>query len=292
MRSSNLPKIGQLRAKPASTVAQHGIFALWENDVQGRPGIALNLDRDEGADEVWLEVKRLHQTKALEPKSAVLKPWVELTQGPDAEPKLRSTVEGAALIAAGTHRSALQPPRKPEERDLPAIKPDELLPLAGYEQEAQVRSQFSAYVENLWRPWAEEEKVRRWTIRLYGSSSLSSSSWRAAWSIPAEMAWGCGTGIWASKDGTISYPLVTRTVELTLNAETQAIEIRPRDADPRLEVDWYASTDNAGLAEVEKTAKEFFSKATTTFSPSTAARRPTTAVRRHIPGPARFLLAR
>ena len=258
----------KLRAKPASTVTQHGVFALWEHDIQGRPGIALNVDRDEGADEVWLEVKRLHETKALEPKSAVLKPWVELTQVPEGEPKLRSTVEGAALIAAGTHRSTLQAPRKPEESDLPEIKPDELLPLGGYDQEPQVRSQFSTYVENIWRPWAEEEKRRRWTIRLYGQLfTLKQQLEGSIVESQLEMAWGCGMGIWASKDGIISYPLVTRTVELTLNSETQAIEIRPRDVDPRLEVDWYAATDNAGLAEVEKTTKEFFRKATTTFSP-------------------------
>jgi hypothetical protein len=35
----------------------------------------------------------------------------------------------------------------------------------------------------------------------------------------------------------------------------------------RIEVDWYASIDNPGVAELEKAAKEFFDKATNTFSP-------------------------
>jgi very-short-patch-repair endonuclease len=258
----------KLRAKPASTVAQHGVFALWEHEVQGRPGITLNLDRDDDADEVWLEVKRLHETRPLEPKSAVLKPWVELAKGPDAEPRLRLTVEGAALIAAGTHRSTSQAPRKPEEGDLPEIEPDALLPLDGYDQEPQVRSQFNVYVENIWRPWAEEERRRRWTIRLYGQLFTLKQQLEGSFvESQIELTWGCGMGIWASKDGSISYPLVTRTVELTLNPETQSIEISPRDVDPRLEVDWYAAMDNAGLAQVEKTAKDFFGKATITFSP-------------------------
>ena len=258
----------KLRGKPASTVDGHKVFALWEHDVQGRPGIELNVERDQGADEVWLVVKRLHETKPLVPKSALVAPWVEFAQGPDVDPTLRATVEGAALIAAGTHRSSKSSPRTPEEKALPEVAPDARWPLVGYEQEASVRSQFKAYVDNLWRPWADEEKRRRWTIRLYGQLfTLKQQLEGSIVESQLEMAWGTGMGIWASKEGNISYPLVTRTVELTLNSETQAIEIRPRDVDPRLEVDWYASTDNAGLAEVEKTAKDFFGKATTTFSP-------------------------
>ncbi|MGQ0792811.1 MAG: AAA domain-containing protein [Deltaproteobacteria bacterium] len=54
---------------------------------------------------------------------------------------------------------------------------------------------------------------------------------------------------------------------MSLNPVTAEMEIRPRDVDARIEVDWYASVDNPGVAELEKAAKEFFGKATTTFSP-------------------------
>ncbi len=54
---------------------------------------------------------------------------------------------------------------------------------------------------------------------------------------------------------------------MSLNPETAEVEIRPRDVDARIEVDWYASVDNPGVADLEKAAKEFFGKATTTFSP-------------------------
>ena len=65
----------------------------------------------------------------------------------------------------------------------------------------------------------------------------------------------------------VSYPLVGRLVEMSLNPVTAEVEIRPRDVDARIEVDWYASVDNPGVADLEKAAKEFFGKATTTFSP-------------------------
>ncbi len=76
-----------------------------------------------------------------------------------------------------------------------------------------------------------------------------------------------GLGIWNSNGATVSYPLIGRLAELSLNPVTAEVEIRPRDVDARIEVDWYASVDNPGVAELEKAAKEFFGKATTTFSP-------------------------
>ncbi|TMA83511.1 MAG: hypothetical protein E6J74_36150 [Deltaproteobacteria bacterium] len=54
---------------------------------------------------------------------------------------------------------------------------------------------------------------------------------------------------------------------MSLNPVTAEVEIRPRDVDARIEVDWYASVDNLGVADFEKAAKEFFGKATSTFSP-------------------------
>lgn len=108
------------------------------------------------------------------PKSPLEAPWVELAQGPDVEPTLRATVEGTALIAAGTHRSSEFPPRTPEEKALPEVAPDARLPLVGYEQEALVRSQFKALV-------AATDLIAETTgARSVHAYDLSSGSLRAA----------------------------------------------------------------------------------------------------------------
>lgn len=65
----------------------------------------------------------------------------------------------------------------------------------------------------------------------------------------------------------MGYPLVGRLVEMSLNPVTAEVELRPRDIDARIEVDWYEFVGNPGVADFEKTAKDFFGKATTTFSP-------------------------
>lgn len=131
-----------------------------------------------------------------------------------------------------------------------------------------VKAQFATYLDTKWRPWAEEEKLRRKTIRLYSQLfTLKQQLEGGIVEAQLELVWGVGLGIWNSNGATVSYPLVGRLAEMSLNPVTAAVEIRPRDVDARIEVDWYASVDNPGVADLEKAAKEFFGKATTTFSP-------------------------
>ena len=253
----------RLRSKPAATVASHGLFARFEHEIQGLPGIRVNVSGPEDEDEIWLAVERLHETKPPDIASAVLRPWVQMTQGPTEEPRLREATDGASLIAAGTHCSSAKP-----EQGKAAVMPEATVVLSDYEKFSLVKAQFATYLDTKWRPWAEEEKLRRRTIHLY--SQLFTLKQQLEGSIieaQLELVWGVGLGIWSSNGATVSYPLIGRLVEMSLNPVTAEVEIRPRDVDARIEVDWYASVDNPGLANLEKAAKEFFGKATTTFSP-------------------------
>lgn len=254
----------RLRGKPAAAVAAHGLFALYEHEIQGLPGIRLNVNGPESEDEIWLVVERLHEMRPPGIASPALRPWVQMTQGLAEEPRLREATDGASLIAEGTHCSPATSP----EQGKPVIAPEATVILSDYDRCALVKAQFATYLDTKWRPWAEEEKLRRKTIRLY--SQLFTLKQQLEGSIveaQLELSWGVGLGIWNSNGATVSYPLVGRLAELSLNPVTAEMEIRPRDVDARIEVDWYASVDNPGVAELEKAAKEFFGKATTTFSP-------------------------
>ncbi len=254
----------RLRGKPAATVAAHGLFALHEHELQGLPGIHINVNGPDREDEIWLTIERLHETRPPDIAGAVLRPWVQMTQAPTEEPRLREATDGASLIAAGTHCSSVKPP----EQGKPAVDPKKTITLSDYEDAALVRAQFTIFLTTTWRPWAEEEKRRRRTIRLY--SQLFTLKHELEGNIveaQLEFVWGVGLGIWNSNGAIVSYPLVGQLVEISLNPVTAEVEIRPRDIDARIEVDWYASVDNLGVADFEKAAKEFFGKITATFSP-------------------------
>ena len=141
----------------------HGLFALYEHQIQGMPGIRLNINGAESEDEIWLSVERLHEMRPPEITSAVLRPWVRMTQSPNEEPRLWDAIDGASLIAAGTHYSSATPP----EQGKGLIDPEATVILSDYDRAAQVRTLFATYLDTKWHPWAKEEKLRRKTIRLY-----------------------------------------------------------------------------------------------------------------------------
>ena len=99
---------------------------------------------------------------------------------------------------------------------------------------ALVRAQFATYLDTKWRPWAEEEKLRRKTIRLYSQLfTLKQQLEGGIVEAQLELVWGVGLGIWNFDGTAVSYPLVGRLVEMSLNPETAEVEIRPRDVDAR-----------------------------------------------------------
>jgi hypothetical protein len=259
----------RLRTAPAANISQHRIFALPEHQLQGLPGVGLNGGNGNvGDDEIWLSIERRRETKPPDMKNAILRPWVEMTQGPSDEPVLKRATDGASLIMAGSHRSSLTTQVCEEEARKPAIDPRTIIVLEEYEHEASVRAQFKTYIESAWHPWAEVEKLNRRTIKLYSQLfTLKQQLEGVIVEAPLELVWGVGLSIWGCNGTLVSYPLITQLVELALNPETAAVEIRPRDVDARLEIDWHAAVGNPGVADLEKTAKEFFGKASSTFSP-------------------------
>lgn len=254
----------RLPGKALANVKEHGLFALFEHEIQGLPGIRVNINDAESEDEIWLAVKRLHETKPPEIDSPVLRPWVQMTQNPTEEPRIKEFTDGASLIAAGTHCSSTASPEEGKTQ----IDPKATVVLSDYEGAAQVRVEFETYLSTKWRPWSKEEKFRRATIALYSRLfTLKQQLEGGIVEAQIELVWGIGVSIWNFEGTTVGYPVITRPVELSLNLDTAEVEIRPRDVDPRIEIDWYASVGNPGVGSLEKASKEFFGKTETTFSP-------------------------
>src|SRR5438094_5876028 len=91
----------RLRSKPETSVTEHRLFALYEHQMQGLSGIRVDVNGAESEDEIWLAMERLHEMRPPDITSAVLRPWVQMTQSPNEEPRLRESTNGASLIPAG-----------------------------------------------------------------------------------------------------------------------------------------------------------------------------------------------
>lgn len=251
----------RLKGKPTAAISGHNNFSLYEHDLAGAPGIKLNYDGPDGTDEVWLSVERLHETRPPEVNNEWIVPWLVLAKGPNEAPSLRDGVDGKALIDAGTHTD--------EETDLlPRVSPDDFFSFDEYDERHRVSALLEEYLKTKWIPWANEEKKRLKTIRLYAQLfTLKQQLEGGIVESQLEVVWGIGLGIWKVAGTTVSYPLISQHVELSLNPTTAALEVRPRDFNPGVELDWYAAQDNPGVAGLEKTAQKFFEDLPQTLSP-------------------------
>jgi very-short-patch-repair endonuclease len=256
----------RLRAKTASTVGQHRQFAIYERDIQGLSGIRLNTEDSDGDDGAWLVVERISETRPPD-VDELLRPWIDLTRSPEVEPRLKSSVEGSILIAAGYRRSPLTE-AGPNDTSIPTVDPMQDIKLEEFDRSASVHGAFDSYSKGQWAVWSKEEKRRRKVIRIYAELfTLKQVLEGGIFETQLELVWGVGVARWNYNGTGLDYPIITQLVEITIDPTTAAIQVRPRRADPVAEVDWYASVDNPGVAKFETIAKQFFAAAELAFSP-------------------------
>ncbi len=242
----------KLRGNPICDVARHE-FGEYEHTLQGLPGIHFNKGGEE--DEVWLTVERLKEATPPTPKNPLLELWINLSNNPAIEPTLKGSIEFSKLIESGLVQQS------PAE-----VK--ELVLLAEFSEAAELNSLLKAYIKTQWHPWSNEEKRRRRTIQIYGKLfTLKQQLEGSITDAQVEIAWGVGMAIWNMGGIKVSYPLMSKLVDISINDKSMAIEIRPRDIEARLELDIYASVNNLGTSELEKIYKKLLAKSTQTFSP-------------------------
>jgi very-short-patch-repair endonuclease len=205
-------------------------------DLAGLPGFRFNLN--DAGEAIWLRVERL---EALPPPEvpADLTPFISIPQDPTGQPPaiLEATVE--AHLAASP------------DVDGPSFRVD-------------IASRFEAYAQAWWG-WSELEKPRRRSIDLYTSLFALKQQMEAEETAkPLELVWGIGVASWkrSTDEGslTFEYPLLTQAVEIAIDERTMAIEVRPRDIEPRLELDALVTASVTGAAEVEVMAKKLLAQ--------------------------------
>ncbi len=201
-----------LKAKPAYTVSAD-YFSAFQHELAGLPGAQLNLQSE--GDDVWLRLPRLQETLPPAPGEA-LAPWISLSRSPERVPALKADV-------AAPERTALH-------------------------------ERFQAYLENEWRPWAAAEAPRRRTIHRYNQLfALQQAIASEGAETPLELVWGIGYAVW-KKDGApvpVRHPLLVQACEVRLDEASFALEVRPRETEPRLEVEAYAEWGLPGVRPLE-----------------------------------------
>jgi very-short-patch-repair endonuclease len=212
-------------------------FRHGPHDFAGLPGIHFNVNRDSSP--VWLRIDRLESTHAPE-LPEFLESFVTVSPEPGSQPpSVMSPAVDAHLAAT----------------------PD----LDGEAFRIALAERFDAYASQWWG-WAEREKPRRRVMDIYsGFFNLKHQIEAEETAKPQELVWGIGVASWhlTSPDNPVSfeYPILTQAMEIGLDEESMAIEVRPRDTDARVELAPIVAASVIGAAEVELSAKSFLAQA-------------------------------
>lgn len=258
----------RMRTKFVATVAEHGRFVLSEQQALATEGVRLNQTGLNGDDELWLSVARPPNPQLPPtPDNPWLSPWLSAGGSLLDGLTLAPSVEGWALIAAGTHRDEALHAGGGDNR--PAVAANERVPLDGYAFREHVERELAHYRER-WQPWADAERQRRRQSRVYTQLfTLQQELSGATAEGQVELVWGLGlaSSSGAPPDIATAYPLLTLAVDLTFDPHSAAAEVRPRDLVVRLELDYHTSTGHPGVAEAERQAKELLAHAASSVSP-------------------------
>lgn len=222
---SYIEEVEKLRTKPAFSVPTE-FFAVYQQDLEDLPEVRLNTQLE--GDDVWLTVARLQEVAAPIPEEN-LRPWITLSNSPEKKPGLKTECSFSEARKEVTRYQLSEHP--------------------------EIKAHFDGYMENQWEPWAAAECPRRKTIAVYNKLfTLQQAIASEGSETPIELVWGLGYSTW-KKEGqsnTVKSPLLTQACEITLNPHTFDLEVRPRDRDVRLEVDYYIEMDVAGARQLEE----------------------------------------
>ncbi|MET0412459.1 MAG: AAA domain-containing protein, partial [Polyangiaceae bacterium] len=228
----------------AFKLSRHKGFMRAKSDLQGLPGVDFDL-KPEG-DHIWLRVSRLEAARAPALPDA-LRGIVEVSDDPFA---VAPSIDEAAL----------------EHRLLPFLEscPAEERPERAARDRELIEHSLADY-SALWLAWAEGEKPRRLSISLYADLFALKHQLEAEETTkPHELVWGIGVSAWKLPCGggegasriDFQYPLLTQAVELALEDQSLALELRPRSVEPRCELDAFGACALHATAEVDRVMRE------------------------------------
>ena len=232
--------------------------------VSGLPGVLLQAVAGEDGDPVWMRVERLQEGRPPAPGDAEIAALLKVPNDPsNAGPAVDEQAIAArvATTARTTGQAGPQAPGgvSPGRADASAAAPYAL----ATELRTRADALLAAYTP-LWRAWAETERPRRRSIALYAELFALMQRLRQGESAnPSELVWGVGVATWqlAHSGATVpfEYPLITQQLEIAVDAVTLAIELRPRIARPRLEVDAFVACGVAAAVPAEQTVRAAWS---------------------------------
>lgn len=237
-------------------LSSHTDFLRHRQAVAALPGVEFDI-RVEG-DHIWMRIQRLRSSAPpTVPKS--FRDVIASNSDPDGR---LPSIDDAAL-----DRETVAACAGKEERESAAT--------AAATRE-RVAEALREYVE-IWNAWAEGEKPRRKSIELYADLfALKHRLESEETARPQELCWGLGIATWNvdwnGKTVAFEYPIVTQALEIALDENSMALELRPRATEPRAELDCFIACQISAAAETDIAVREQLKRPDRTLTPFDSSR--------------------
>ena len=247
----------------AFTLSKATEFKKTYADLEALPWVDFNVETD--GEPIWLRVHRLEATRAPALPEPDLAPFLTISDDPAAHPP---AVKDAALACARNQDAHAVGEEEAEQRD--------------GQRRARTGRLLEVYTQH-WNNWAARERPRRQVIALYADLFALKTRLESEEAVrPIELVWGMGVSSWhiagTNQSGSqvsadFHYPLITQAVELEIDSASHAIGMRPRQTEPRLELDAFAACAVSGIGDVERAARTLLRErpdlAVSPFDPTT-----------------------
>lgn len=253
--------LGKINEKPVCTLSEYKQLTLWEHETLNKVGISHDIKLSEGATG-WLRLERLKRISPPEPKEKISE-WLQVSNDPEKSPvvhdkiiKTISAADAQQMLNVGeiTERQVTEPLA---EAAIKANLKDVVYYLS---DDPAVKNEIDQYILEEWSRWAEQEKPRRASIKIYDSLfSLQQSIEAQSDEQPVELVWGIGIARWNYEGHPIDHPLLEQLVEIDVD-KTGALTIVPRNSSPALYTGAFFKFDNPGVDALIRFEKKFFSE--------------------------------
>lgn len=231
-------------------------------DLQALPWIDFDVELDD--ESVWLRVHRLEPVHAPALPEPDLAPFLTIGADPSARPP---APREAALAGA-------------RDEDARSFGEDEAA-RRDDARRARVARLLEVYTQH-WDNWVVRERPRRQVMALYADLFALKTRLESEEAVrPIELVWGIGVSSWRiagagqtpAEPVDFHYPLLTQAVELDIDHASHAICVRPRQSEPRLELDAFSACGVPGIGDVERAARRLLAErpdsAISPFDPAT-----------------------
>lgn len=253
-------ELGRRKQKVFFTLEEYKELSIWDYNLEGKIGIEYQID-DNSDTPIWLKIKRLIRiSPPLIPES--IQDWIVVDNSPSKPPEIKKALQKKSSKQEVDY---LVKKKLVLENDISESFNEqnnsvELKVTLHLENNPQAQKNIARYLED-WQHWAEEEKPRRETIKIYESLfSLQQIIESQGDEQAIELIWGIGISRWLCDGHKIEHPIIEKAVEIDIDKQDASILIRPRNTEPAIADGPYYALDNPKIGDLVEFSTEYFAK--------------------------------